>query len=186
MSDLAKLREPFKPEQIGKLPKGNTSLDYVGHAVVTARLLDVDPSWSWEPLAFDAAGLPAVSQVGKEWVLWIKLTVCGVTRLGVGSCPVAAFERDKQLVSDAIRNAAMRFGVALDLWSKEELHPVEPPKPDPAHVERVKRLKVAVKAAGMADAVKELGFEWPWSPEACDAINALLAPPDMGLAQEEI
>lgn len=25
------------------------------------------------------------------------------------------------LLDDALRNAAMRFGVALDLWSKEEL-----------------------------------------------------------------
>ena len=27
----------------------------------------------------------------------------------------------KERIGDAIRNAAMRFGVALDLWSKEEL-----------------------------------------------------------------
>ena len=32
------------------------------------------------------------------------------------------FELEKQLISDAIRNAAMRFGVALDLWAKEDLH----------------------------------------------------------------
>jgi hypothetical protein len=27
----------------------------------------------------------------------------------------------KERIGDAIRNAAMRFGIALDLWSKEEL-----------------------------------------------------------------
>ena len=40
---LAALREPFPPEQIGKLPKGGAMLDFVGHAALTARLLSVDP-----------------------------------------------------------------------------------------------------------------------------------------------
>src|SRR3546814_16384924 len=56
-------------------------LDYVGHAALTDRLLDTDPEWSWEPVAFTEQGLPAFDQSGG---LWIKLTVCGVTRLGYG------------------------------------------------------------------------------------------------------
>ena len=48
-------------------------------------------------------------------------TVCGVTRIGVGDG-----KSMKELIGDAIRNAAMRFGVALDLWSKEELESVHP------------------------------------------------------------
>ena len=89
-------------------------LDYVGHAATTDRLLEVDPAWSWEPFALDAAGLPALD---KEGNLWIRLTVCGVTRPGVGDGKTA-----KERIGDAIRNAAMRFGVALDLWAKEDLH----------------------------------------------------------------
>lgn len=115
------LREPFPAAAVGKLPKGGTTLDYVGHAAVTDRLLQVDPEWSWEPLAFAADGAPLVRHTGKEAELWIRLTVCGVTRIGVGTAPAGAFELAKQLISDAIRNAAMRFGVALDLWSKEDL-----------------------------------------------------------------
>jgi len=102
------LRAPFPPSQIGQLPKGGQLLDYVGHGAVTDRLLAVDPEWSWEPMALDAHGLPALDQHGN---LWIKLTVCGVTRLGVGDGPTM-----KVLIGDALRNAAMRFGVALDLW----------------------------------------------------------------------
>ena len=41
-----------------------------------------------------------------------------------------AFEVHKQLISDALRNAAMRFGVALDLWSKEDLHGAQSPSED--------------------------------------------------------
>jgi hypothetical protein len=121
--DLAKLRERFPDSAIGKMPRGGIQLDYVGHANVTARLLDVDPEWTWEPLATNEYGLPIFdyTQNGQPVGLWIKLTVCGHTRLGYGSVQAGAFDAVKQLIGDAIRNAAMRFGVALDLWSKEEL-----------------------------------------------------------------
>lgn len=145
---LAKLRAPFAPNQISLLPKPynkdapksfcqecGTShgqpavhLEYVGHAALTDRLLDVDPLWSWEPLAFDAYGLPALDADGG---MWIKLTVCGVTRLGYGDAqgkkgPNATKER----IGDALRNAAMRFGAALDLWHKGILHMDADPDPD--------------------------------------------------------
>ncbi len=96
-------------------------LDYVGHADVTNRLLLVDPEWSWEPAAFDAEGLPKIAKSPDgQYVMWIRLSVGGVTRLGVGSVASDAGDLYKQLISDALRNAAMRFGVALDLWSKAE------------------------------------------------------------------
>ena len=110
------LREPFPAEVIGKLPKAGVLLDYVGHAATTDRLLQVDPEWTWEPFALDHQGLPAVDERGN---LWIRLTVCGVTRIGVGDG-----KNPKELISDALRNGAMRFGVALDLWSKEDLSAV--------------------------------------------------------------
>ncbi len=123
----AELRKPFPKSAIGKLPKGGTQLDYVGHAAVTDRLLAIDPEWSWEPFALDEHGLPALDRAGN---LWIRLTVAGTTRVGVGDGKNA-----KEIIGDALRNAAMRFGVALDLWSKEELEqghlpesaPITPP-----------------------------------------------------------
>jgi hypothetical protein len=141
---LSKLRTPFAPAAVGKLYKAfqknqapkarcqecgayhstapGVHLDYAGHAAVTDRLLSVDLSWNWEPLAFDEKGLPRfVVEEGQAVGLWIRLTVCGVTRLGFGSVESGAHDAEKQLISDAIRNGAMRFGVALDLWSKEEL-----------------------------------------------------------------
>ena len=125
--EAAALRKPFEDHQIGTLPKGGTKLSFVGHAAVTDRLLAVDPLWWWEPMAVDERGLPLIEYGKTEAVMWIKLHVCNMTRLGVGTCAVNGFELHKQLISDAIRNAAMRFGVALDLWSKEELHPAEKP-----------------------------------------------------------
>src|ERR1035437_8406321 len=88
------LRAPFPKELINKLPKGTKAqndcppgekvnckecggshhpkivhLDYVGHAALTDRLLDADPLWTWEPLAYHD-GLPAFDSTGG---LWIKL-----------------------------------------------------------------------------------------------------------------
>jgi hypothetical protein len=111
---MVALRQPFPAASVGKLPKGGVFLDYVGHAAVTDRLLTIDPEWSWEPMGVDPnTGLPVTDAKGN---LWIKLTVCGVTRIGVGDGKSA-----KECIGDAIRNAAMRFGVALDLWAKEDL-----------------------------------------------------------------
>jgi hypothetical protein len=147
---LAKLREPFPENLISKLPKPTKKqtddvkadymlgmrckecgswhhkdvvhLDYVGHAALTHRLLDTDREWSWEPLAF-RDGLPAFDATGG---LWIKLTICGVTRLGYGHAAPKPNQdpgsREKEVIGDALRNAAMRFGAALDLWHKGDLH----------------------------------------------------------------
>lgn len=134
------LRKPFPPETVGTLPKGGTQLSYVGHAAVTDRLLEVDPEWNWEPFATTEQGLPALDEAGN---LWIRLTVNGVTRPGVGDG-----KNMKERIGDAIRNAAMRFGVALDLWTKDELESFIP-EPD-------SRLVAAVKAATTVDELKEL------------------------------
>ncbi len=119
------LRAPFPKSAISKLDRGGgIVLDYVGHAATTARLLEVDPTWTWSPVAFTPDGLPLIDQAGG---LWITLTVAGVTRLGYGDTggkkgPNAV----KEAIGDAIRNAAMRFGVALDLWSKDDIASTAP------------------------------------------------------------
>lgn len=162
-----KLRAPFPPEMIGRIPKGGTQLEYVGHAAVTDRLLEVDPNWSIEPMSYDDQGLPAVRVVGGDLELWVKLTVCGVTRYEVGVEPMKGGKASvsKQLWSDALKRAAMRFGVALDLWSKEELIPVDnepsPPPPSEAHVRMVELAKAAAAACGDPAALKAELFGSP-------------------------
>jgi hypothetical protein len=157
---LAKLREPFPPNQISKLPKetraqidarkasgGNAvmvfncevcggshhkkavHLDYVGHAALTDRLLDTDLEWTWEPVGFTPEGLPALDRNGG---LWIKLTVCGVTRYGYGAADgKSGGDAMKEMIGDALRNAAMRFGAALELWHKGDLHAEDDERPEP-------------------------------------------------------
>lgn len=154
---LALLREPFPPHQISKLPKPTKTqtdavkadfkkgvrckecgswhhpdsihLDYVGHAALTDRLLDADLEWTWEPVGDPKSlGLPT-SNDG----MWIRLTVCGVTRLGFGSADGKnGGDAVKEVIGDALRNAAMRFGAALDLWHKGQLHEDDEPAALPA------------------------------------------------------
>lgn len=95
-------------------------LTYVGHAAVTDRLLDADPNWTWEPVSFGPDGYPVID---KDGGMWIRLTVCGVTRLGYGDAPQkSGGDAMKERIGDAIRNAAMRFGAGLELWHKGQLH----------------------------------------------------------------
>lgn len=147
--DLAKMREPFPPNQISYLPKGGVKLAYVGHAALTDRLLDVDPAWSWEPLALDQRGLPAIDDVGG---LWIRLTVCGVTRLGYGDAGAKkGGDAMKERIGDALRNAAMRFGAALDLWHKGELHAEVPDQDGTADQDMSPKARALRMTAGVAE-----------------------------------
>lgn len=145
---LALMRADFPENQVSKLPKESkrqieerkanaangincktcgsfhhknaVHLDYVGHAAITNRLLDVDPHWTWEPLSVGPDGLPAFDKFGG---LWIKLTVCGHTRMGYGDAGMkSGGDAIKEAIGDAIRNASMRFGAALELWHKGDLH----------------------------------------------------------------
>lgn len=207
---LALLREPFPASQISKLPKPTKAqtdevradfkkgvrceicgawhhpkvvhLDYVGHAALTARLLDCDPSWNWSPLALDEKGLPVVD---KDGGMWISLTVCGVTRLGYGDSqdktgPNAVKER----IGDALRNAAMRFGAALDLWSKADLHAepgeakeqavTEPPPPAPDYDAMAGKSVTAGWIGEMegASANCSIALFRGWWPKMKDAVTA--------------
>ena len=155
MEALHKLREPFAPTEIRYLPRvwcgtcknsrgqgcnqhsmskcakckqrmpngGHIDLAYVGHAEATNRLLNVDPFWDWEPLTVDERGLP---QADGYKGLWIRLTVCGMTRLGYGHAgDKTGGDAVKEVIGDAIRNAGMRFGMALDLWTTSDLEILE-------------------------------------------------------------
>lgn len=160
---LRKLREPFPENQINQKPnptKAQTEefkadrrkgircelcgqwhhkdaghLSYVGHAALTDRLLDIDPEWTWKPMAYDADGLP---KFDKDFGLWILLTICGLTKPGYGHAGTkTGGDATKEIIGDALRNAAMRFGCALDLWHKGDLHvddddtPAKPKAPTP-------------------------------------------------------
>lgn len=126
------------PSIVQHVDKNGVSLAYVSHAQITKALCEIDPNWTWEP-ALGADGLPAIRIQHGEIrrrdkppipidmaTMWGRLTLCGVTRWAVGSVEAHKPDLDKELVSDFLRNAAMRFGVALGLWMKDGGDPAPP------------------------------------------------------------
>jgi hypothetical protein len=126
------------PKIVGKLPKAGTALDFVGHADITRILLTIDPTWRWVPIAWDN-GRPSIHVENGIATMWGELTILGQSRLGVGSVRSDKQELDKELVGDFLRNAAMRFGICLSLWTKQEwddnAKPVATPAPKVAKAE---------------------------------------------------
>lgn len=188
MSGLEILRKPFELHQISKLPKPTAAqteevrsnfkagircdicggwhhpkvvhLDYVGHAALTDRLLEADQSWNWEPVVIDETGSP---KLDKDGGMWIRLTVCGVTRLGYGDAQgKTGGNAVKERIGDALRNAAMRFGAALELWHKGVLHMddeiQEIAKPDPLPVMITSMFEDIFNAIAVSNTVQEIGI----------------------------
>ena len=104
---------------VGKLPRGGTQLDFVGHADITKILIEIDPLWSWQPCGWEN-GRPAITVVNGMAVMWGILTVHGKDMIGVGTVKHDKADVDKELIGDFLRNSAMRFGICLSLWTKQE------------------------------------------------------------------
>ena len=194
---LALLREPFAPNQINQLPKPYKAdspkgkcaecggyhglpaahLDYVGHAALTDRLLEADPEWTYEFIATDpSTGAPLFDANGG---MWIRLTVCGVTRLGYGDAQgKKGGNAIKEVIGDALRNAGMRFGIALDLWHKGDLHDASVERGDDAAPVPViapkwfSRVNSASDVAGLSEIHAEAVAEGWATPELMAALTA--------------
>lgn len=154
----ALLRKPFEGNQISIFPRNAGSkagLSYIGHAALTDRLLQADPDWTWEPVANpESIGLP---MAGNGVEMWIRLTIDGTTRYGYGDAPgKKGGDAIKEAIGDALRNAAMRFGVALDLWHKggdlyregQEQEPEPEPEPKTITPAQAETLLAELKSGG--------------------------------------
>jgi hypothetical protein len=185
VNPVSKMLEPFPANEINQIPKGGIQLDYVGHAALTKRLLETDLEWSWEPFAVGEDGLPKLDDKGG---LWIRLTVCGITRIGYGDAGNSkGTNAVKEAIGDALRNAGMRFGAALDLWHKGDLfdltesrgngtpEKVKADKPAPRNVEKptytdaqIARANVLVTSVKAYTDVEKLRKLWSESTEFLD------------------
>lgn len=127
------------------LTEAHADLAYIGHADVTERLDLVDPEWSWRPMNYSVpdelmntavmtgpALLEKVLQAhppryDNDGGLWIELMIHNdegkeITRLGYGDAPgKRGSSAIKEIIGDALRNAAMRYGVARYLWSRSDI-----------------------------------------------------------------
>jgi len=107
------------PKIVGTIPRNGINLAYVSHAEITRILIEIDPMWNWQPVAW-VDGRPAIHETNGMATMWGMLTLLGKSLVGVGSVRSDKPDLDKELVGDFLRNAAMRFGICLALWSKQD------------------------------------------------------------------
>jgi hypothetical protein len=163
------------PATVSTINRNGVELAYVGHAEITKALSEIDPMWTWEPV-LGADGLPLIriqngliprrdrEPIAQDMAtMWGRLTLNGVTRWAVGSVEAHKPDLDKELVSDFLRNAAMRFGVALGLWMKSPAPATLRPVPAP------KQTREAPPAGASAHPVYEPAQDASDEPRATDA-----------------
>lgn len=198
------------PTIVSRLEKpGGVVLHYVGHAEITRILGEVDPAWTWEPLEI-VDGRPAIHihqghipRRDREPIevtmatMWGRLTLDGVTRIAVGSVEAHKPDLDKELVSDFLRNAAMRFGIALGLWMKEDpptvvQHPASASRSPQEHRNGPEGSDGATnpQKGKLRALAKQKGYALPdidqlSKRDAMQLIDKLIALPDAGTDQEE-
>jgi hypothetical protein len=107
------------PKIVGTIPRNGVNISYVSHADITKILIEIDPNWNWQPVAWDN-GRPAIHVENGTATMWGTLTLLGKSMLGVGSVRADKQDHEKELIGDFLRNASMRFGIALSLWSKQD------------------------------------------------------------------
>ena len=137
-------------ELISTIPRGGVELSYLGHADTTRALIETDPFWTWEPMAYDDHGAPVLERDanGNPIGLWGWLTICGVRRPAYGSCEPGKREAVKELIGDLIRNGALRAGCGGALWSKADRSISD---------EQVREIVAAAEAAGLtADEARKI------------------------------
>jgi len=105
--DLEILQRKFGPQEHEFL----RGFAYITEDAVTARIEEVDPSWSLEVLH--------ISTNGNNAVVHVRMTVKGVARDGVGMQQIMerAGEAEKGAATDAMKRAARLFGVGRYLIS---------------------------------------------------------------------
>ena len=139
-------------EMIDTLPKGGVQLRYLSHAWVRKALQDADPEWTWQPMSFDSHGQPVLERdsQGQPVGLWIWLHLLGRRLPGYGSVEPGKRDAVKELIGDALRNAAQPV-IGGALWIKDKPKAKAPAKgkqPLPAAAELVDDAPHHEKAAG--------------------------------------
>jgi len=133
-----KLRQPFPPKMILRKPasSGRPAQDYVSHVAVVDRLNAVVPGWTfglvevieergWVEVGENKKRRFVPDPTGPRHVVAVRgwMEIDGVRREEVGEVEHFTTYGDelKKATSDFLKRAAMRWGVAIDLWAKEEL-----------------------------------------------------------------
>lgn len=115
---LPHLRRPFSPEAIKFRPAGGGVVAYLDARVVIERLNAVIPDWTTEY---------EILPTGKQ--IMCHLTVAGRTRSDVGTMGAGSqVDPVKTGVSDALKRAAVHFGVGVSVYALKRITNKDLPK----------------------------------------------------------
>lgn len=156
------LRQPINPQLIKTREgwtdsQGNTHrIEYVEWHTVADILDRVAPTWSHS--------VRSLVQVGDMVAVTAAITIDGVTREGVGTGMAHSETGIKKAEHDALKRAAIKFGIARDLYQREseviERHQPETPPTGEAYRHPEVRPVPDPVAKSMADIVtpRQLGM----------------------------
>ena len=147
-------------EMIDTLPKGGVQLRYLSHAWVRKAMQDADPEWWWEPMSYDSQGQPVLERdsQGNPVGFWIWLHLLGTKMPGYGSVEPGKRDAVKELIGDALRNAAQPV-VGGALWVKEKPKKRAPAKKQSAADREIEHLREQVDPPEAAHHEKQAGKE---------------------------
>ncbi len=153
--NLVKQREGWRDRN------GNTHyVDYVEWHTVADILDEHAPNWSH--------AVKDIRQIGEIFTVTVAITIDGVTREGIGTGTAESELGIKKAEHDALKRAAVKFGIARDLYKKEsdtiEREGAVPPTDNggyPANpIARSLSDLVTAKQLGMIRAIsREIGIE---------------------------
>jgi hypothetical protein len=114
---LRELRKNVDPELVKQREgwrdrNGNTHyVDYVEWHTVADILDETAPNWSHT--------IRDIKQIGDIFTVTVAITIGGVTREGIGTGTADSEMGIKKAEHDALKRAAVKFGIARDLYKKE-------------------------------------------------------------------
>ena len=114
---LRELRKNVDPELVKQREgwrdrNGNTHyVDYVEWHTVADILDETAPNWSHT--------VKDIRQIGDIFTVTVAITIDGVTREGIGTGTAESELGIKKAEHDALKRAAVKFGIARDLYKKE-------------------------------------------------------------------
>lgn len=116
-STLRELRKHVDPELVRQRKgrrdtRGNVRMvDYIEWHTVANILDEIAPNW--------AHSVKDIRPIGDIMTVTVAITIDGVTREGIGTGPAGSETGIKKAEHDALKRAAVKFGIARDLYKKE-------------------------------------------------------------------
>ena len=129
--DVEKLMRPFDESRIRqRVGPGRKALDYISGPDVIRRLLDAtDNHFTWNVDRVQLVTQETPNGSVSIWVVQGTLTVGDLGfRSGVGTHLAESAEAAKAVETDALKRAAIKFGVGLHLYEEDGSHPIPPPQ----------------------------------------------------------